>query len=62
MLTRTYIDDRLDAMEKICDIFSNEVNATMTYFNSTIEMVQENVKTQVKGEVDLDMHDGRNST
>ena len=62
MLTRTYIDDRLDAMEKICDIFSNEVNATMTHFNSTIEMVQENVKTQVKGEVDLDMHDGRNST
>jgi len=42
------IDDRLDAMEKNYDMFSHEVNATMTHFNSTVEKVQEHVENQVK--------------
>jgi len=42
------IDDRLDAMEKNYDMFSHQVNATMTHFNSTVEKVQTDVEHQVK--------------
>jgi len=42
------IDGRLDAMEKNYDMFSHQVNATMTHFNSTVEKVQTDVEHQVK--------------